>query len=169
MGTEPTRPTEPTEFTEPTESATIRVVGVVVAAALLLVGLLHLVWTTSTWPLAGREDFARLVVGVPVDRLPSAGLTAVVAGLLLAAAYLVGAAAGVWPGVGPRWMVRVGVAVVAGVLLVRGGGGFGADLYTPSYAPADFVRLDRILYSPLCLALGLGSGWVLLRGRRLTP
>lgn len=145
----------------------LRVVGVVVAGALALVGALHGVWASTTWPLPDRESFARLVVGVPVEQLPSPGLTAAVAGLLLVAAHLVGAGAGAWPAVLPRWVTRVGIGVVAGVLLLRGLGGLGADLFAASYAPEDFVRLDRILYSPLCILLGVGAGWVLLRSRRL--
>lgn len=143
-----------------------------VALVLLLVGVLHLVWTVTTWPLDDREDYARLVVGVPVDQLPPPGLTALVAGLLVAAAYLVGAVAGVLPVVGPRWILVTGVWVVAGVLLLRGGGGLVADLSGADYAPEDFVRLDQILYSPLCLALGagtlgVGAERVLTRRRRL--
>jgi hypothetical protein len=140
-----------------------RWVGGLVSAVLLLVALLHLLWTVSTWPLDTAEDYARLVVGVPVTELPSPGLTAFVAGLLAAAAYLVAALGGVLPVVGPRWVVVSGVAVVAGVLLLRGGGGLVADLIVPERATAEFVRLDRIVYSPLCLLLGSGAAWVLAR------
>ena len=147
----------------PREGGPARVVGAVVMGALLLIGLLHGVWAVSTWPLSGREDFARLVVGVEVKDLPSAGMTAGVALLLLVAGYLVGAVAGLLPRVGPNWLGRLGVGVVAGVLLLRGVGGLAADLFSPGYAPADFVRLDRIVYSPLCVVLGLGAAWVVVR------
>ena len=143
----------------------LSVVGSLLALALLGIGLLHVVWTVSTWPLADRDDFARLVVGVPVDQLPSPVMTAAVAAALVVAAMLVGAQARMLPaGPIPARVLRAGVVLVAVVLLLRGGGGLVADLAGMDLGPRDFARMDRIVYSPLCVALGLAAAWVASRG-----
>jgi hypothetical protein len=143
----------------------LSVVGGALTLALLGIGLLHAVWTVSSWPLADRDDFARLVVGVPVDELPSPGMTAAVAVALAVAAVLVAAQARLLPaGPVPARVRRAGVVVVAVVLLLRGGGALVAELAGMEVGPADFVRMDRIVYSPLCLTLGLAAAWVASRG-----
>ncbi len=119
------------------------------AAVLLLVGALHVVWTFSPWPLRTREEFARRVVDVPVDKLPTPGMTFAVALLLVVAGYLVVAQAELVAMPGPRWLPAVGTGGVAAVLLLRGGAG----LVLSSRRDTEFARLDRRYYSPLCLAL----------------
>ncbi|HET9654995.1 MAG TPA: DUF3995 domain-containing protein [Kineosporiaceae bacterium] len=147
----------------------LRGTALVVASGLAAIGVLHAVWSVTPWPLADRESFARVVVGVPVEQSPSPGLALMVAGLLVAAGYLV--ASGGLPAlrIGPRWVLVAGRYVVAGVLLLRGAGGVVLDLAGSPAAPADFVRFDLMLYSPLCLALGTGASVVARRGRRLAP
>lgn len=145
--------------------------GAVVATGLLVVAMLHVVWAFSPWPLADREDFARVVVGVAEDRAPGPGPALVVALLVLAAAYLVAAGSGWLPAVGPAWVHGWGVPVVAGVLLLRGLGGFatsGAAVtgLIDSSTPTDFVHADLALYSPLCVVLGTGA--VLVARRALS-
>jgi hypothetical protein len=143
----------------------LSVVGGALALALLGIGLLHAVWTVSTWPLADREDFARLVVGVPVAELPSPGLTAAVAAALLMAAGWVGVQARLLPGGPvPVGVWRTGVVVVAVVLVLRGSVALVAELAGVDHGPADFARMDRIVYSPLCVTLGLAAAWVASRG-----
>jgi hypothetical protein len=147
----------------------LRGTAIATAATLAAIGALHVIWSVSPWPLADRESFARIVVGVPVDRLPSPGLTLGVAGLLFAAAYLMAAGAAPALRVGPRWIQVSGVHVVASVLLLRGVGGPVSDLVDRGELPADFVRFDLAVYSPLCLVLGTAAAMVARRGRRLTP
>ncbi|SDC11260.1 DUF3995 domain-containing protein [Actinokineospora iranica] len=136
------------------------VLGWLAAVVLLLIAVLHLVWTVSPWPLRSREEFARRVVGVPEDKLPGPGLTALVALLLVAAAYLVGARAGIFGAFGPPWLVPTGAGVVAGVLLVRGVAGYLAS----SRRETDFARLDLRIYAPLSAGLGLLCGIVAVGG-----
>jgi hypothetical protein len=136
----------------------------VVTGALAAAGALHAVWTRSSWPLRDRAEFADVVVGVGVEQAPTPAMCAEVAGALGAAAYLVGARAGVLPAIGPRWLRTGGSATVAGVLLTRGIGGL--VLSTSGRIPrsARFLRLDRRYYSPLCIALGTGAAVVAARG-----
>lgn len=126
------------------------------ATVLMVVGVLHVVWMFSPWPLRSREEFARRVVDVPVEKLPTPGMTAVVALLLGIAGYLVVARAELVAVVGPGWLPAVGTAVVAAVLLLRGAGG----LVMSTRRNTEFARLDRRYYSPLCLILALSCATV---------
>jgi hypothetical protein len=125
------------------------VLALLTAGVLILVGGLHVVWIFTPWPLRSREEFARRVVDVPPERLPSSGLTLAVAVLIGLAAYLV-AGRGDLVGVpGPAWLSVVGTAGVAAVLLLRGARG----LVVSARKSTEFARLDLRVYSPLCLAL----------------
>ncbi|WP_128429465.1 DUF3995 domain-containing protein [Streptomyces cyaneus] len=129
-----------------------KLAGGTAAVGLGAVGALHGIWTFSPWPLAGRAEFARTVVGVAEADLPTPELTAAVAAALSAAAYVIAVQADLVPKLGPHRLVRQGVWVVAGVLLLRGSMGLVSSALTSR--PTDFTRWDLALYSPLCLALG---------------
>ncbi|WP_248583238.1 DUF3995 domain-containing protein [Nocardioides sp. InS609-2] len=132
-------------------------IAVVAGLALLLVGMLHVVWAASPWPLGTRAQFAEVIVGRPAgEELPAvfATLSVVVGVLLAAGAYLVVAEAGLVPGVlGDGW-IAAGTWVVAAVLLVRGVYGLVESGLGLSVAEATYRRLDLRAYSPLCLVLG---------------
>ncbi|MGW0469265.1 DUF3995 domain-containing protein [Streptomyces sp. NPDC003027] len=128
------------------------ITGGAAAVGLGAAGVLHGIWTVSPWPLTGRAEFARTVVGVAEADLPSPGLTAAVAVALGAASYAVAAQADLVPRVGPRRLVHRGVWGVAGVLLLRGAAGLVSSGLTSR--PSEFTRWDLALYSPLSLALG---------------
>lgn len=125
------------------------VLALLTATVLLLIGALHVVWTFSPWPLRTREDFARRVVDVPVDKLPTPGMTLMVALLLGVAGYLIAARAGLVAMPGPTWIPAAGAGGVAAVLLLRGAAG----LVMSFRRDTEFARLDRRYYSPLCLGL----------------
>ncbi|WP_433273614.1 DUF3995 domain-containing protein [Actinosynnema sp. CS-041913] len=132
------------------------VLALLTALVLAAVGALHVVWMFSPWPLRTREEFASRVVGVPADRLPSPGLTAVPALLLALAAYLVVGRADLVAVPGPEWPAVVGTAGVAAVLLLRGVGG----LVASAGKKTEFARLDLRIYSPLCIALSAATASV---------
>lgn len=136
------------------------VLALFTATALTLVGALHVVWMFSPWPLRTREEFARRVVDVPVEKLPTPGLTAAVALLLGVAGYLVVARAGLVTALGPGWLSLVGTGGVAAVLALRGTVG----LVMSSRRNTDFARLDRRYYSPLCLVLAVSCAAVAVLG-----
>ncbi|MFD0206970.1 MULTISPECIES: DUF3995 domain-containing protein [Saccharothrix] len=125
------------------------VLALLTAGVLVLVGALHVVWIFSPWPLGSREEFARRVVDVPPERLPSPGPTLAVALALGLAAYLVVGRAELVGVPGPSWVSVVGTVGVAVVLLLRGGSG----LVMSSRRSTEYSRLDLRVYSPLCLAL----------------
>ncbi len=136
------------------------VLALFTATALTLVGALHVVWMFSPWPLRTREEFARRVVDVPVEKLPTPAMTAAVALLLGVAGYLVVARAGLVTAFGPGWFSSVGVGGVAMVLALRGAGG----LVMSSRRSTEFARLDRRYYSPLCLVLAVSCAAVAVLG-----
>ncbi|WP_406198066.1 DUF3995 domain-containing protein [Kitasatospora sp. NBC_01560] len=137
----------------------VRVTGAAVAGVLAATGALHAVWVVTPWPARTPEEFADTVVGTG-DGVPPAAACAAVAGLLGAAAYLVGAETGVLPKAGPTWVRRQGVRAVAGVLLARGAGGLTVFGGRMSERSERFRRLNARYYSPLCLALGTGTAVV---------
>lgn len=148
-----------------------RVLGGLTALVLVAVGVLHLIWIFSPWPLDNTADYARVVVGVSEDELPSGPMTLGIAILLFIAAWSVLTTSEWLPAIGPRWIPVWGTFGASAVLLLRGVVGLlmsGAatlgmiDISTP----ADFLHADLMIYSPLCLLLGTGLGVVWWRRGR---
>jgi hypothetical protein len=120
---------------------------------LLAIGSLHVAWGRgSTFPFSDRDELRDAVIGRPTT--PSPGACYAVAGALCAAAALVADVPGL-----PRGVQRLGVSGVGVVLATRAALGFAGrtDLASPGSGSARFRRLDRRIYSPLCLALAAGA------------
>jgi hypothetical protein len=127
----------------------------VTASALAAIGGLHMLWGAgSTWPAASSRDLARLVVGT--DTFPPPAACLAVALLLGAAATVVQQSTTNQPKLGLPF-ARIGTATVAGVLGLRGIGGFVASGVLGRAADLPFRRWDLLLYSPLCVALAIGA------------
>jgi Protein of unknown function (DUF3995) len=116
----------------------------------------HAAWAVgSSWPAQNRVELAELVVGTPT--FPSAAATWGVVGLCLTGAALVLAQINDLSSLrrrAPR-AVKAAVGVLAAGLLIRGVGGLvvsGGELVD---ATENFRRWDLILYSPVCIILGL--------------
>lgn len=138
----------------------MRKTSVAVAAVLAALAALHLVWTFSSWPLRDGRRFAEVVVGVAERDLPGRGPTVLVAALLAAAAALVAGRGGALHRRGPAWVYRWGTWTVAGVLLLRGIGGFVVSGGGLGGAPDTFRHWDLAVYSPLCVLLGAAAAAV---------
>jgi hypothetical protein len=127
------------------------------AAVLACLALLHAYWGFGgRWP--GHDDAS--LVGYVVGRTrgmraPSPLACAAVAFALAGAATL--AAARTQGRVTQG--VALGLCTAATVFLLRGAAGF---FHAPfrTAAGTKFYRLNRIFYSPLCLAIGVGLGAV---------
>lgn len=117
-------------------------IRLLVCSVLALIAALHGYWGAGgIWPGRDQHDLAAKVVG-PGELPPPAACFGV-------AAALAGAAGTVL--LSPRSRrARTGAVAVAGVLLLRGAGGYGFPRTGRS-----FDRLNRRVYSPLCLGLGL--------------
>jgi hypothetical protein len=123
------------------------------AATLLGLGVLHAAWGAgSSVPFRSRDDLADAVVGTRAVPGPLT-CSSVAAALVTAAALVFGLPRG-RPG-----LRRAGLVGVTAVLGGRGALGLAGatDLVSPGSVSERFRRLDRRLYSPLCLALAAGS------------
>jgi Protein of unknown function (DUF3995) len=130
-----------------------RVVRGATASTLLAIAGLHVAWGRgSSFPFADRERLGDSVAGRASTPPPSACFA--VAGALTVAAALVTDVPGL-----PRWTQRLGVTGVAAVLAARAALGFSGrtDAVSPGSVSTRFRRLDRRVFSPLCLALAAGA------------
>lgn len=143
-----------------------RVYGGTAALVLTAAAGLHLVWALSPWPLSTWRDWNRTVFCSDESTVRSgwgwAFLCLQIAGLLLAAAYVVGTRAGLLRRFGPWWVFRVGAVCVVLVLLSRGVLGF--TVHVPEQLPGH--RWNQFLYSPLCLGLAALSAAAVGRAGR---
>src|SRR5689334_17376547 len=127
------------------------------SAAAILAGLagLHGLWAIgSSWPAKDRAELADLMAGRAGGPVPSPAACVTVALLLIAASGVVAGRPRRLPAVR-----RAAAAGVAAVLGVRGTCGLAGrtDLVSPGSVSPRFRRLDRRVYSPLCLALAAAA------------
>lgn len=123
------------------------------ATTLLAIGGLHAMWGSgSTFPFSDRHQLNDTVIGRGATPSPSACYG--VAGLLAASSALV---AGL-PASDNR-LRRAGVCAVTVVLGTRAALGFAGktELVSPGSVSPRFLRMDKRVFSPLCLALAIGS------------
>jgi hypothetical protein len=132
------------------------------SGGLVAAAMLHAAWGAgSAWPFRDRAALADAVIGAA--EVPGPGACFAVSGALGVA----GALAAGWPARYPG-LRRAGVSVVAAVLAARGGLGLAGrtGLVSPASVSARFTRLDRRVYSPLCLTL---AGLAALSARPAVP
>jgi hypothetical protein len=123
------------------------------AAALFALAGLHVLWgRRSSFPFSNADDLADAVTGR--RSVPSAEACVAVAGALAIAGALVADVPRL-----PRGLQHLGVTGVGAVLATRAGLGFTGrtDVVSPGSVSIRFRRLDRRVYSPLCLALAVGA------------
>jgi hypothetical protein len=139
-------------------------VAALVFVPLLAVTIACLLWALGAgWPIRDRELLARTVVGRPgVRRVPR--LAALLAALLALAAGIIALSLADHES-GGAWLTLLGLACGA-LFLARGAAGFSPG-WRATFPEEPFAGLDRRLYSPL--ALGLGLGFLLLCIMRLIP
>jgi hypothetical protein len=141
------------------------------ALAILLFGVLsaiavlHAHWGLGgTWPAASPQQLARSAVGTPgISRMPPPASCFTVAAILGAVAVWPLFVAGLLPEPWPRWFTLVAGTGIATVLLARGIAGY-VPAWRRRFSEPPFARLDRLLYAPLCLALGAGFVTILIAG-----
>ncbi len=133
------------------------VAGGLAAAAFAAIAVLHAYWALGgCWPGHDPHSLARTVVGGPPGMaFPTPAMTWAVVAILGAGAIVVLAAAGLVALPLPAGWPRAAAWLGAAVLLVRGVEGFVDVRVRPDTAGSPFVRLNRWVYSPLCLVLAL--------------
>lgn len=127
---------------------------IAIPTALGAIAAIHAAWALGwRWPGGTDEALAERVVGAGAE-LPPEPVVWVVAAVLGAAATVVAAV-----GAGRRErFLRAATWSVAGVLIARGALYIPVDLI--GGLDSIYARLDLALYSPLCVALGLGAALV---------
>ncbi len=111
----------------------------VTAAIFALLGLLHFYWALRGVP--GNSAAIPQIDGAPAFK-PSKAATAIVGLVLLGTAAIV------------LLDVTLLVAGAAAVMILRAIGDFRLVGFFKRVRGSRFARLDTLLYSPLCLALG---------------
>lgn len=137
-----------------------------IATVLLIIGIFHGLWGLRIWlPVRDEQHLARSVVGArDIVSMPPPLHCFFVALVLFGGALGVLALADVLtiPFV-PMALVQGGMSVFSAVFLVRGFVGF-----TPFWAritpELPFRSLDRRVYSPLCILLGIGIVIFIVQG-----
>jgi hypothetical protein len=134
-------------------------VATVVGSAYALLAALHLYWLAG-----GRKGGAAVIPevdGKPAFR-PGPGATLLVAVALAAAAWLVFAQGGLVPGLLPASVLRAGTLVLGILFLLRAVGDFRRVGFSKKVRGTRFARLDDLVFSPLCVALGVSVLWLAL-------
>jgi Protein of unknown function (DUF3995) len=111
----------------------------ITAAVFAFLGLLHFYWALKG--VSGNSAAIPQVNGAPAFR-PTKAATAAVGLALLATAAIV------------LLQVQLLIAGAAAVLMLRAIGDFRLVGFFKRVRGSRFARLDTLLYSPLCLALG---------------
>ena len=118
----------------------------------LLLAAAHAWWAVGgIWPAASEASLAHGVIGDGRHRMPPPWQCALVAAAL--------AIVGAWP-----WLmvsfrgdqfVFIGAIVIGAVFFIRGSAGY-SPRWRARFTTEPFRTRDFYLYSPLCLALGVG-------------
>jgi len=131
-------------------------VGILLALVLLIIAGLHALWGLRIWwPATDERALALLSAGFAGRvKMPPPLACFAVAGALTGAASLTLSIIGILP-FGTLLVPRILLGLAALVFLARGMAAYTAPWarLTPSQ---PFRSLDRRVYGPLCLAIGLG-------------
>lgn len=133
------------------------VIAALIALILFAVALIHFAWGSGlNWPAKTEQDLSNLVVGTSgAKKMPGKTLTVLVAiAIAMAASWPLMWQGLIWyPHAFPQTLVWLGMWVLAVIFLLRGVAGYFMHTSNPEQ---PFKRLNRVLYSPLCLLLGCG-------------
>jgi hypothetical protein len=136
------------------------------AAIALLIGtiLLGLSALHVYWAATGKSPGAAVIPEVAGRRTfePTRLSTVAVAVALACAALAVAARSGLFPVPVPAALSAWACGLVGAAFLLRSIGEFRLVGFFKSVRGTPFARMDTRVYSPLCLALGLGSLWLAL-------
>ncbi len=125
------------------------------STVVMVIAGVHVYWACGgLWPGKNERDLAETVVGpTPGGRMPGAAPCIAVATALFVAALLPWFARSVLPAPIPHWWVDLATWSTASVFTLRGIGGFFERQLRPRIVGLAYDRLNRVFYSPLCIAL----------------
>jgi Protein of unknown function (DUF3995) len=130
------------------------VLAFAILAVFAVVALLHLLWALRIWwPIDDEAALARAVVGTKgISRMPGRAITFAVVAVVGLGMIWVLLLAGLIALPLPGWLVTLGGAAMAAILLARGLGSYAAS----RIGWQRDMPFDRLWFSPLITALGLG-------------
>jgi hypothetical protein len=134
---------------------------ITIPAAILCAVFVVLAAVHVYWAFGGGQGFGSAVPtwdGAPVF-IPGRAATLLVAVALLAAAVVSVWRAGVLS-IGPAWIPRVGIWVIAVVFAVRAVGDFHYCGFFKRVRGTAFARYDTLVYSPLCAVIAALAIWL---------
>jgi len=130
----------------------IRILGIVLAVIFAILSLFHLYWAAG-----GRFGGTAAIPTVGGKRLlnPSPLGTILVAAALFSAMLAVLGRLKMWGAFIPRWVFYSGTWIISLLFLLRTIGDFRYVGFFKSVTDTNFARWDTILFSPLCLFIGI--------------
>jgi hypothetical protein len=145
----------------------MKVVSGCLILVLVALAALHAYWGLGgRWPGHDEHSLVELVVGrTRAMRMPRFGASMLVAAALFCAAMLAALQSNLIPvdlGAPAQRLAQIGVWTVFGVFALRGLAGFIPSIF--AYAQSTpFAKLNRVIYSPLCLLIAAGFATIGLR------
>jgi hypothetical protein len=130
----------------------IRILGILLAVIFAILGFFHLYWAAG-----GRFGGSMAIPTVGGERLlnPTPFWTILVAAALFAAMLVVLGRLKMWGAFVPSWIFYSGTWVISLLFLLRTIGDFRYVGFFKSVTDTNFARWDTILFSPLCLFIGI--------------
>jgi TRAP-type C4-dicarboxylate transport system permease large subunit len=143
----------------------IAALAVVLWAVMAVIAVLHAGWGLgSHWPCESEESLVKTVGGTPgARRMYPPSSCFVVAALLAGVSAWPLFAAGLLPTAWPNWLTLLAGTGISAVFVVRGIAGY-LPAWRRLHSAEPFAALDRRIYAPLCLVLGIGFIIIMLRG-----
>lgn len=140
----------------------MRILASATFAALTAIAALHIYWGLGgLWPASSTQELIATVIGAPgMTRMPPLDLTSIVAGMIFASGVFALASRLRSAGL-VRWFIRIALAVITLVILGRAVAGFIAPARAIVLSE-PFAALDRLFYSPLCLAFAVAFALLLV-------
>jgi hypothetical protein len=136
----------------------------IAASIFFALAALHLYWAVGgVWPGTNGTSLNQIVVGGAANTQPPSSLACLVVMMCLAlAGWITPATQGMVPPLINLELNRLAALGVAGVLTLRGLGGYLETRFRPVIIGTPYAQLNLILYSPLCLALAAMVWWSVL-------
>ena len=147
-----------------TDTVTRRL-GAAVAGVLATDAMIHLYWATgATWPASDERALSFAVLNLDVPFTPRVLLPLVTLLLTAATIVVLGSRAAGLP-TWLAWLARAGTTIVALGIAARAAAGLVWATGLGVDTPGPFLWLNRLLYTPLCIAL-LAATWAVVRHGR---
>lgn len=133
------------------------VIALLLTSVFLFLAGLHVYWARGGfWPGTDAQSFLGHVVGASPSGAPPGPAACLAVAVLLSIAACIPLALLGWVSLPLAQLPLAHIAAYAcgGVLLLRGLFGYVDHRVRPAILKTPFFRLNRVLYSPLCLLLG---------------